>query len=160
MKIPEKPHLNSYEAALTDEQRAAFRALLLSGITLAYARQKAPPWPGGPEQGKQPSIASLGVKRCEIARFFALNALALKPFADSRNFLPASVIHCFGRLGFYGYPVNFTGEWGMGGRQTTQNTQKFGRLCILRILRLDHWVWPPTGSRAWSRPVKPVFRLV
>ena len=58
---------------------------------------------------------SLGVKRCEIARFFALNALALKPFADSRNFLPPSVIHCFGRLGFYGYPVNFTGGWGMGG---------------------------------------------
>ncbi len=60
---------------------------------------------------------SLGVKQCEIARFFALNALALKPFADSRNFLPSSVIRCFGRLGFYGYPVNFTGGWGMGGSE-------------------------------------------
>ncbi len=60
MKIPEKPHLNSYEAALTDEQRAAFRAVLLSGITLAEAQQKAPPWPGGPEQGQQTLIASLG----------------------------------------------------------------------------------------------------
>ena len=43
MKIPEKPHLNSYEAALTDEQRAAFRALLLSYrvsvITLSDAFQ-------------------------------------------------------------------------------------------------------------------------
>ncbi len=66
MKIPEKPHLNSYEAALTDEQRAAFRALLLSGITLAEAQQKAPPWPGGPEQGKQPSIASLGRIRLRL----------------------------------------------------------------------------------------------
>ncbi len=37
MKIPEKPHLNSYEAALTDEQWAAFRAILLSGITLAVS---------------------------------------------------------------------------------------------------------------------------
>ena len=66
MKIPEKPHLNSYEAALTDEQRGAFRALLLSGITLAQARQKAPPWPGGPEQGQQPSIASLGRIRLRL----------------------------------------------------------------------------------------------
>ncbi len=39
---------------------------LLSGITLAEAQQKAPPWPGGPEQGKQPSIASLGRIRLRL----------------------------------------------------------------------------------------------
>ncbi len=66
MKIPEKPHLNSYEAALTDEQRAAFRAVLLSGITLAEAQQKAPPWPGGTEQGKPPSLTSLFRARCRL----------------------------------------------------------------------------------------------
>jgi hypothetical protein len=41
MKIKETPRAGSYEAALTEEQRISLYALLLSGITLAEAREKA-----------------------------------------------------------------------------------------------------------------------
>ena len=58
---------------------------------------------------------SLGVKPFENAVFYAFNALALKPSADFWNLLPVSIIRRFDGLRFYGYPVNFTGGWGMGG---------------------------------------------
>ena len=66
MKIKEAPHAASYEAALTEEQRISFHALLLSGITLAEAREKAPPWPEGPDKDKKPSIACLGKIRVRL----------------------------------------------------------------------------------------------
>ncbi len=62
------------------------------------------------------------VKPCENAVFYAFNALALKPAVDFRNLLPVSIIHRFGRSGFYGYPVNFTGGWGMGGQRAMTNS--------------------------------------
>ena len=65
MKFKETPKEGSYEAALTEEQRISFHALLLSGVTLAEAREKAVSWPLGPEQGKKPSIACMGRVRLE-----------------------------------------------------------------------------------------------
>ncbi len=55
MKINETPREGSYAAALTEEQRISLYALLLSGISVAEARLKAPPWPNGAEKDKQPS---------------------------------------------------------------------------------------------------------
>ena len=55
MKINETPREGSYAAALTEEQRISLYALLLSGISVAEARLKAPPWPNGTEKDKQPS---------------------------------------------------------------------------------------------------------
>ncbi len=60
-----------------------------------------------------PDLCGPGVKRVENWVYYALNALALKLSADSRNLLPASVIHYFSRFGFYGHPVNITGGWGV-----------------------------------------------
>ena len=59
MTIKEAPQAGSYEAALTEEQRISLHSLLLSGITLAEARQKALPWPEGTEKDNKPSIACL-----------------------------------------------------------------------------------------------------
>ena len=59
MRIKEEPQAGSYEAALTEEQRISLHLLLLSGITLAGAREKVPPWPDGPEKVKKPSTTSL-----------------------------------------------------------------------------------------------------
>ncbi|MGP8200003.1 MAG: hypothetical protein ACLQU4_10935 [Limisphaerales bacterium] len=66
MRIRSDPHAASYEAALTEEQRIAFHSLLLSGITLADAREKVPPWPVGPDKDKKPSIACLGKIRVRL----------------------------------------------------------------------------------------------
>ena len=63
MRINEAPREDSYAAALTEEQRISLYALLRSGITLAEARGKAPPWPDGPdrpEKDNRPSMACLG----------------------------------------------------------------------------------------------------
>jgi len=57
---------DSYEASLTEEQRIAFRTLLLSGVTLAEAHEKTLPWPSGPAQGKKPSLSSLGRARLRL----------------------------------------------------------------------------------------------
>ncbi len=51
----EAPREGSYAAALNEEQRISLYALLLSGISVAEARLKAPPWPNGAEKDKQPS---------------------------------------------------------------------------------------------------------
>jgi hypothetical protein len=48
-----QPHRGSYEAALTEEQRAAFHVMLLSGITLAEARTQALPWPDWTGEGQE-----------------------------------------------------------------------------------------------------------
>lgn len=66
MKSKPDRHAASYEAALTESQRIALHSLLLSGITLAEAREKAPPWPDGPDQGKKPCIACLGKIRLRL----------------------------------------------------------------------------------------------
>ncbi|MGD0814689.1 MAG: hypothetical protein ABSA83_13870 [Verrucomicrobiota bacterium] len=63
MKINAAPREGSYAAALTEEQRTSLYALLRSGITLAEAREKAPPWPddpGSPEKDNRPSMPCLG----------------------------------------------------------------------------------------------------
>ncbi len=57
---------DSYEASLTEEQRISFRALLLSGVTLAEAHEKILPWQSGPDQGKKPSLSSLGRTRVRL----------------------------------------------------------------------------------------------
>jgi hypothetical protein len=59
MKIKDAPQQGSYEAALTEEQRTSLHALLLSGITLAEARNKVEAWPIGPEKDMKPSTTSL-----------------------------------------------------------------------------------------------------
>jgi hypothetical protein len=61
-----EPHASSYEAALTEDQRIFFHALLLSGITLAEAREKVLPWPDGSDMDKKPSIACLGKIRVRL----------------------------------------------------------------------------------------------
>jgi hypothetical protein len=66
MKNTSEPHGSSYEAALTEEQRIEFHALLLSGITLASAQAQSLPWPDGPEKDKKPSISSLGKIRARL----------------------------------------------------------------------------------------------
>jgi hypothetical protein len=66
MKNTSDPQAGSYEAALTEEQRIEFHALLLSGITLAEARDKVLPWPQGPDKDKKPSIACLGKIRLRL----------------------------------------------------------------------------------------------
>ena len=66
MSVKTEPHGSSYEAALTEEQRIEFHALLLSGITLARAQAQALPWPDGPEKDKKPSISSLGKIRARL----------------------------------------------------------------------------------------------
>ena len=66
MKRKRSNHANSYEAALTEDQQIALHALLLSGITLTEAREKAPPWPDGPDKGKKPCIACLGKIRLRL----------------------------------------------------------------------------------------------
>jgi hypothetical protein len=55
MKINEAPREGSYAAALTGEQRISLYALLLSGISVAEACEKAVPWPEGKEKGHKPS---------------------------------------------------------------------------------------------------------
>ena len=55
MNINEAPREGSYAAMLTEDERISLYALLLSGITLAEAREKVPPWADGPEKGRKPS---------------------------------------------------------------------------------------------------------
>ena len=59
MNSNHEPQAGSYEAALTEDQRDALHALLLSDADMLEVRQKAPLWPHGPEQGRRPSIDSL-----------------------------------------------------------------------------------------------------
>lgn len=55
-----KPRPDSYEAALSDEQREELHALLLSqDLSLAAVRLLAPAWVGGSRDGLKPSIATL-----------------------------------------------------------------------------------------------------
>ncbi len=76
-----------------------------------------------------------GVKQGENAFFYPLKGSALKAWADSWNILPPSIIHGFSRLGFYGYPVNFTGDWGIGGagcENHSSNAKVMRRLVTVR----------------------------
>jgi hypothetical protein len=59
MNTNEQIQNGSYEAALTEDQQDSLHALLLSCARLVEIRQKAPPWPQGPDQGRKPSINCL-----------------------------------------------------------------------------------------------------
>ena len=66
MNLRTQPQGGSYESTLNEEQRAEFRAMLLSDITLAQTQQKALAWATGPDIGKKPSIACLGKIRVRL----------------------------------------------------------------------------------------------
>ena len=66
MKIDLEPARDSYEAALTAEQRVCFRSVLMSEMTLTEVQHQAAPWPHGPQQGKPPSLTSLFRARCRL----------------------------------------------------------------------------------------------
>jgi hypothetical protein len=66
MNLRTQPQGGSYESTLSEEQRAEFRSMLLSDITLAQAQQKALAWATGPDIGKKPSIACLGKIRVRL----------------------------------------------------------------------------------------------
>jgi hypothetical protein len=66
MNLRTQPQGGSYESTLNEEQRAEFRALLLSDITLAKAQQKTLAWATGPDIGKKPYIACLGKIRVRL----------------------------------------------------------------------------------------------
>lgn len=55
-----KPRSDSYEAALSDEQREELHALLSQpDLSLAAVRKLCPPWKDGPHDGAPPSIETL-----------------------------------------------------------------------------------------------------
>jgi hypothetical protein len=64
-----KPRSDSYEAALTEEQREELHALLLSPeLSLSAVRKLAPVWPCGPRDGAKPSIGNLSQIAARLRR--------------------------------------------------------------------------------------------